>query len=95
VQSLKNPTKVVGIGHIGSEYHRDLQLWEMSGEEAVRNIKELPWLPNIGDWATMQTTVWPQGNRLYVRSKDSLYCVGDPRHPYHRPAGTPAAARTD
>jgi len=94
VHDLKDPKKVVAANHIGSEYHRKLQLWEMPVEQAVKNIKELPWLPNAEKWALMQTTPWPQGDRLYIRAKDTLYCIGDPKREYHSPAGAPPAAKT-
>ena len=87
VQYLKDPNKVIAINAIGSEWHRQIQTWELPGEEAVKAIKACPWLPNAHNWALMQTTVWPQGNRLYIRAKDSLYCVGDPQQTYHSPAG--------
>ncbi len=35
-----------------------------------------------------------QGDRLYIRTVSSLYCIADPARPYHAPAGTPVEGRT-
>ncbi len=76
VHDLADPSKVLAVNHVGSGYHRQIQLLEMPGEDAVRAIRELPWLPHASDWALLQTTPWPQGDRLYIRAKDTLWCVG-------------------
>ncbi len=78
VHDLADPAKILAVNHVGSEYHRRIQLLEMSAEEAVKAIRDLPWLPHANDWAIMQTTPWPQGDRLYIRAKDTLWCIGDP-----------------
>ena len=92
-QSLADPTKILGVGHLGSEWHRELMLQKLSTEDAITAVGELPWIPCMQNWAPMQTTVWPQGDRLYIRTKDSLYCIG-PKTPHHTPATAPASART-
>lgn len=40
------------------------------------------------------TGIYPQGNRLFVRSVSHLYCIGDPGAAWHTPKNAPAAART-
>ncbi len=94
VHDLADPSKILALNHVGSEYHRQIQLLEMSGDEAVKAIEELPWLPHAADWAILQTTPWPQGDRLYIRAKDTLWCIGDPAKPYHSPLGAKAGAKT-
>ncbi len=42
----------------------------------------------------VDTGVFPQGNRLFIRSVSHMYCVGDPAQAWHTPAGAPAQART-
>ena len=94
VHDLKDPTKVVAVNHLGSEWQRQVQMLNLSAEEMVRAIRELPYMPNYADWAMMQSTPWPQGDRLYIRTRDTLYCIGDRAKPYHCPKGAPPAART-
>lgn len=38
--------------------------------------------------------MYPQGDRLFIRTLSSLYCIGDPAKPWHTPESAPAAART-
>ena len=42
----------------------------------------------------VDTGMYPQGNRLFIRSVSHLYCIGDPDQPWHTPAGAPPEART-
>jgi hypothetical protein len=80
---------------LGSEWHRQLQLGAITLDEAKQALLELPWLPHVGKHFGGQTTPWPQGDRIYFRTHDTLYCIGDPTAPYRSPASAPAAARTD
>ena len=89
-----HPVKIAGIGYCGSLWMRQLMLGELPLEEVLTAIRERHYMPYWDDWTYFQTTPYPQGNRLYIRSRDSLFCIGDPAKPYHSPAGTPAAART-
>ncbi len=89
-----HPVKLAGIGRCGSVWMRELMLGELPVKEVIAAIRERHYMPSWGNWSYFQTTPYPQGNRLYIRSRDSLFCIGDPAKPYHSPAGAPAAART-
>ncbi len=88
------PTKVVGVGRAGSKWQREVQLQKISAEEMTRIIRERHFLPHYREWSTMQSTPFAQGDRLYLRTRDTLYCIGDPNKPYHSPKSTPEEART-
>jgi hypothetical protein len=90
---LKDPTRLLGQGALGSEWQRTVQLLETPPETILKMVLERHYLPTPAPHL-MQTTPFPQGDRLYVRTRDSLYCIGDPAKPYHSPAGAPPQART-
>jgi len=90
---LADPAVGVGVNHVGSLVHRQLQLGEISVEQVLRMIREHHYSPEAS--LMMQTTPWAQGDRLYLRTRDTVFCVGDPSKPYHSPAEAPAAAKTE
>ena len=45
-------------------------------------------------FAWSDTVLFPQGNRLFLRSVGYMYCIGDPSEKWHTPASAPAEART-
>jgi hypothetical protein len=89
------PTKLAGVGFTGSKWQRELQLGEMGKEDVLKAIRERHFLPYYRNWSMMQTTPFSQGNRLYLRTRDTMYCIGDPNQPYHSPADAPKDARTE
>ena len=90
----QHPVKLAGIGRCGSVWMRELLLGELPVEEVVQAIRERHYMPYWDDWTMFQTTPYAQGDRLYIRSRDSLFCIGSGAS-YHTPKGAPAAARTE
>ena len=45
-------------------------------------------------FAWSDTVLFPQGNRLFLRSVGYMYCIGDPSEEWHTPASAPPEART-
>jgi outer membrane protein assembly factor BamB len=88
------PAKLAGVGTTGSMWQRELQLGRIGPEDILKAIRERHYLPVYSNWAMMQTTPFAQGNRLYIRTRDTMYCIGDPDQPYHSPSGAPVDART-
>gem|GEM_PF-4769520 len=86
-----NPAKVTAVNPTGSDWQRRVQLLQMPPDEVVQAILQRHFLPYYTSWSMAQTTPWPQGDRLYVRTRDTLYCIGDPARAYRSPR--PAAHR--
>ena len=68
-------------------------------QELAKELYDIPWYGSNSFGKPMfsvhtDNCLYPQGNRLFVRTVASLYCLGDTTKPWHTPAGAPASART-
>ena len=86
VRALGDPANILAVNDIGSEWQRRLQLLQMPPDEMARVILDRHFMPYYSNWSMMQSTPYAQGERLYMRTRDTLYCVGDPARPYHSPS---------